>query len=63
MNDRLFRIDTQFFCEVQQGLLNNSVLKLLHMNPRGTDLHIGHIVGESTLGVSEQTVGKTSYHS
>lgn len=33
------------------------------MNPRGTDLHIGHIVGESTLGVGEQTVGKTSYHS
>ena len=28
----LLHLNTQFFSEVQQGLLNNSVLKLLHMN-------------------------------
>ena len=57
VNGGLFHLNTQCFCEVQQGLLNNSVLKLLHINRGRTDILD---VGEPTLDVGEQAVGETT---
>lgn len=53
----LFHRNTQFIREIQQVLLNNSVLKLLHVNRRRTGILD---VGEPTLNVGEQTVGETT---
>ena len=52
-----FILNTQFFCEVQQELLNNSVLKLWSLNCKRTDILDE---GEPTLDVGEQTVGETT---
>ena len=52
-----FILNTQFFCEVQQELLNNSVLKLWNLNRKRTDILDE---GEPTLDVGEQTVGETT---
>ena len=52
-----FILNTQFFCEVQQELLNNWVLKLWNLNRKRTDILDE---GEPTLDVGEQTVGETT---